>query len=148
MQVFMRVYFDAASGSMVEDSSPVLDEEPDYADETPDQHDKRIEHEAYREAASRLLPILWACIGFVRDARNSADCRFRIDLMGYIFGSPELSQLSEDVLGIRHNKTRAAVSAEIIKFQRQNQLTELLAQKRVESRKSYHRTRKEKLATA
>ena len=143
----MRVYFDAATGAMVEDSKPAFDEEPDYADETPEQHDKRIEHEAYREAATRLLPILWACIGFVRDARSSADCRFRIDLMGYVFGSPELSQLSEDVLGIRHNKTRAAVSAEIIKFQRQNQLVELLAQKRAPSRKAYHKTRKNKLAT-
>jgi len=68
-----------------------------------------------------------------------------VDLLGYIFGLPELAGMSEDAVGLRHNKTRAAVSHEIIKFQRRNGLQELFAQKKSSSRKAYHETRKSKL---
>jgi hypothetical protein len=102
----------------------------------------------YREAAERLLPITWSIIGFIRSAKNHCDFKFRSDLMAYIFGSPELSGFSEEVIGLRHGKTRAAVSAAILRFQRANDMMELLVQKQKTSRKKYHETRKGKLNNA
>jgi hypothetical protein len=130
----MRRHFDPEAGGTVE--------EHDFIDDIEASESARNE---YREASQKMLSVIVGAINFVRDSRNPMEMRFRVDLLGYIFGLPELAGLSEDAVGLRHNKTRAAVSHEILKFQRRNGLQELFAQKKSSSRKAYHETRKSQL---
>jgi hypothetical protein len=130
----MRSYYDPEAGTEIEES--------DFLDEIEASEATRNE---YREASQKMLSVILGAITFIRDSRTATELRFRIDLLGYIFGLPELANLSEDAVGLRHNKTRAAVSHEILKFQRRNGLQELFAQKKSSSRKAYHKTRKAQL---
>jgi hypothetical protein len=130
----MRSYYDPEAGAELE--------ETDFLDSIEESEQTKNE---YREASQKMLSVIIGAIDFVRGSRSATEMRFRIDLLGYIFGLPELAGLSEDAVGLRHNKTRAAVSNEIVKFQRRNGLQELFAQKKAASRKAYHTTRKSQL---
>jgi hypothetical protein len=55
--------------------------------------------------------------------------------------------MSWDEIGKKHNRTRAAISAQVLNFQRANHLPPTLGQKSVAARISYSQTRKNKLIT-
>jgi hypothetical protein len=130
----MRSYYDPEAGAEVE--------ETDFLDSIEESEQTKNE---YREASQKMLSVIIGAINFVRNSRTSTEMRFRVDLMGYIFGLPGLAGLSEEAVGLLHKKTRASVSHEILEFQRRNGLQELFAQKKAASRKAYHQTRKSQL---
>lgn len=98
----------------------------------------------HREAAMKLLPILMGTIDFIRSAKPE-EMPFRADLAAYVFNHPSVAGISMEALGTKHGKTRAAVSAQVIRFQRENHLPEIMGQKSKESRQKYHTIRKSQL---
>jgi hypothetical protein len=136
----MRTFYDPEAGTEVEES--------DFLDSIEASETARNE---YREASQRMLVFMFDAVNFIRDAKSATEMRFRIDLLGYFLGLPQLAAMSEDDIGLRYDKSRAAVSNELLKFQRRNQVNgvfqELLAQKKSSSRKAYHKTRKAQLVT-
>jgi len=132
----MRSYYDEAVNGTIE--------EADFLD-TIEAPETAVNE--YREASQRMLSVIIGVVNFVRNSRTTTEMRYRIDLMGYIFGLPGLAELSEEAVGLLHKKTRASVSHEILEFQRRNGLQELFAQKKATSRKAYHQTRKAQLVT-
>jgi hypothetical protein len=132
----MRSYYDPEAGTEIEES--------DFLDEIEASEATRNE---YREASQKMLSVIIGAINFVRNSRSATEMRYRVDIMGYIFGLPGLAGLSEESIGLLHGKTRASVSHEIVEFQRRNGLQELFVQKKAASRKAYHQTRKKQLVT-
>jgi hypothetical protein len=134
----MRSYYDPEAGAEVE--------ETDFLASIEESETARND---YREASQRMIAFMFDAVSFIRDSKSATEMRFRIDLLGYFLGLPQLAALSEDDIGLRHDKTRAAVSNELLKFQRRNQVNgvfqELFAQKKSQSRKAYHQTRKSQL---
>lgn len=99
----------------------------------------------YREAAKRFIATTIGCIQFLRDARDSAELLMRLDIISAIFVHPSLREMSWDDIGKKHNRTRAAISAQVLNFQRANHLPPTLGQKSIAARTSYSQTRKSKL---
>jgi hypothetical protein len=132
----MRTFYDPEAGTEVEES--------DFLDSI---EASEVARNEYREASQKMLSVIIGAINFVRNSRTSTEMRYRVDIMGYIFGLPGLAGLSEEAVGMLHGKTRASVSHEILEFQRRNGLQELFAQKKAASRKAYHKTRKAQLIT-
>jgi hypothetical protein len=99
----------------------------------------------YREAAIRFTTITTGAIQFLRNARSSQELLMRLDILSYVFHHPNVREMSFAALGKRHNKTRAAISAAILNFQRAYHLSPTLAQKSTESRRSYTEARQGKL---
>jgi hypothetical protein len=104
---------------------------------------EQIEHEAYREAAEKLLPVLWGVLDFVRQGGRST--AFRLEVASYVFAHPVFRGMTLDEIGRRHGKTRAAASAAAKKLQRENHLAETLGQKSKHSCRAYSEARKAKL---
>lgn len=100
----------------------------------------------YREAAQKFLGIVVGCIQFLRDARSPGEAAMRLDIVSIVFNHPAVSSFSLADVGRKHNKTRAAISAQILNFQRANGLPPTLAQKSTKSRTSYSQTRIKNLA--
>ena len=136
----MRTFYDPEAGAEVE--------ETDFLASIEESEQTKNE---YREASQRMLVFMFDAINFIRDSKSATEMRFRVDLFGYFLGLPQLAALSEDDIGLRYDKTRAAVSNELLKFQRRNQVNgvfqELFAQKKTQSRKAYQQTRKKQLVT-
>lgn len=99
----------------------------------------------YREAAIKFRSITIGAIQFLRNASSGQELLMRLDVLSYVFHHPSVRDHSLTALGKRHNKTRAAISAEILNFQRANFLGPTLAQKSTESRQSYTQARRSKL---
>jgi hypothetical protein len=105
-----------------------------------------VTHE-YREAAKRFIASMIGCVQFLRDARDASELLMRLDIVSAIFVHPSVSGMSWDEIGKKHNRTRAAISAQVLNFQRANHLPPTLGQKSVAARISYSQTRKNKLIT-
>jgi hypothetical protein len=99
----------------------------------------------YREAAFKFLGQILGCIQFLREARSDRELMMRVDIVSLIFGHPAVRNLSLTEIASRHNKTRAAISAQVVNYQRANGLTPCLAQKSTEARTSYSKARVSKL---
>jgi hypothetical protein len=115
------------------------------AAEFPAEIDAAEQENLYREACLKALGVLVGVIDFIRNGRSD-EMPYRAELAAYVFGHPALAGASLDELGMRYDKSRAAISAQILRLQRANKLPENLVQKNRGSRAGYSRTVREKLA--
>jgi hypothetical protein len=99
----------------------------------------------YREAAHRFIGQIIGCIQFLRDARSDKELMMRVDIVSLVFGHPAVRECSLSEIGKKHSKTRAAISAQVLNYQRANGLPPCLAQKSKGSRQSYSQSRVSKL---
>jgi hypothetical protein len=142
----MSTRYDPDVGAKVEESDFFDGIEPSYVDETDEQKEARLSHEAYREAAKTFLAVMLAAVDFLRKSKSD-EIRFRTDLISYIFAHPDVAGLSMEELGAKHDRTRGAVSVQILNFERKYNVPEILSQKLRETRAIYHQRRKQKCKT-
>jgi len=110
-----------------------------------DKIEPEVAENLYREAAQRFIGQIMGCIQFLRDARSDRELMMRVDIVSLVFGHPAVRECSLSEMGKKHNKTRAAISAQVLNYQRANNLPPTLAQKSTGSRRSYSRSRVSKL---
>jgi hypothetical protein len=113
-----------------------------HEDETPERAAERCEHEAYVEAAHKLLPVILGTLNYVIEGRGPNDILFRLAVVSHYFGHPTYAGKSMAEICDSFGKTRAAGSHASLKFQRSNHLPELLGQKSQETRTVYHDRRR------
>ena len=104
-----------------------------------------VDENLYREAAYKFLAQMIGCIQFLREARSDKELMMRLDIVSFIFQHPATRDFSLAKLGRIHNKTRAAISAQVLNYQRANGLPPGLAQKAAETRSAYSKSRISKL---
>jgi hypothetical protein len=117
----------------------------DDVDLTEDLVDSEDQENIYREASWKFLGQIIGCIQFLRDARSDKELMMRIDIVSLVFNHPAVRECSLAEIGRKHNKTRAAISAQVLNYQRANGLPPSLAQKSAGSRCSYSKSRVSKL---
>jgi hypothetical protein len=116
-----------------------------HEDETPEDMAARLEREAYCEASRKLLPIILGTLNYILEGKRSDDILFRLAIVSQYFGHPVYAGKSMADICTSFNKTRAAGSHAILKFQRSNHLPELIGQKQHAARATYHDRRKESI---
>jgi len=102
---------------------------------------------AYREAAKRCLSITLGTVIWVRKAKTVQETMMRLDLACWLFGDPALSDLSLTKIGKKHKKHRATASNAMTELTSSLDLPPALAQKALEARANYHKSREAVLTT-
>lgn len=99
----------------------------------------------YREASVRFMSKVWGMLEFLKEAGTMSELEMRLDILCVIFPFPGMANLAFADVASKHNRTRAAVSAQAQAFLRANNLPPTMGQKSKEASHSYSTRRLEKL---
>lgn len=115
-------------------------------DETHEQTVSRIEHEAFREAAMKMIVFMHASFAFIHEASTEAERGVRLWVVSSTIDHPACDGRNDSELAAFCGTTRANFSKHKLTFQRQNSLPPNLTQKSVEARTSYREARESQLS--
>ena len=126
---------------------PIAHMEPvEEYDETQEQRERRIEREAYRDAAIRFISFIHSAFAFIHSAGNDSERAVRLWAVSSTINHPACDGRADTELARNLGTTRANFSKHKLAFQRQNSLPPTLSQKSPEARNSYRIARKAQLS--
>jgi hypothetical protein len=126
---------------------PIAHMEPvEEYDETQEQREKRIEREAYREAAIRETGFRHSMLAFILEATNDHERLIRIWAVCSTLNHAACDGRSDSAIAGGLGTTRANFCKHRLSFQRQNSIGPAPSQKSIEARNEYSEVRKSQLA--
>jgi hypothetical protein len=99
----------------------------------------------YREASVKFMSKVLGILQFLKDSKTTDELLMRLDVLSAIFSLDPTSGDAFTDIASKHNRTRAAVSAQAQSFLRANNMPPTLGQKSKIASASYSKKRLEKL---
>lgn len=114
-------------------------------EETQEQRERRIEREAYREAAIRETGFRHSMLAFILEATNDHERLIRIWAVCSTLNHAACEGRSDSAIASGLGTTRANFCKHRLSFQRQNSIGPSPSQKSIEARNEYSEVRKSQL---
>jgi hypothetical protein len=111
-------------------------------EETQEQRERRIEREAFREAAIKQIAFVHAIFSFIHEASNEEELKTRVWVVSSAIQHAACDGKSDSAIADGLKITRANLSKHKLALQRQNLLPPNISQKSVKARNAYSQTRK------
>jgi hypothetical protein len=100
----------------------------------------------YREVSIKFMAKMIGALEFLKKSKDTAEQNMRLDILAAIFSlRPHNDDAFSDIAS-KHNRTRAAVSAQAQSFLRANDLPPIFGQKSKAASAAYSRKRLERLS--